>query len=81
MEYCSKKKKKKAKVHKEKGEKLTLSSEAMSSPLAVAKAAYKNLIKAVEAVNLAITMEGAKAFKLYRNLLYNKARKPWEKNI
>jgi len=30
-------------------------------------------------MKIAVTMEGAKAFELYRNLLSNEARQPWEK--
>ncbi len=70
-EYGSEKKK--AKEHNQKGEKATPSSEAMSSPQVVNKVAYT---KAVKAIKLIFTMEGAKAFELYGNLLSNKARQP-----
>ena len=53
----------------------------MSSPLAVAKAAYNKAMKSIEAVKLAITMEGVKAWKLYAKLFLDKARQPWEKII
>jgi hypothetical protein len=78
-EYRSKKKK--AKGEKEKGANPDPSPKATPPPLAVVKAAYKKAVKAVEAVKLVIIMEGAKAFKLYGNLLSEKARQPWEKII
>ncbi len=40
---------------------------------------YKKDVKDVEAVKLTVTMAGVKAFKLYGNLLSNKAKQPWEK--
>ena len=52
-----------------------------SNILASAKAKYKKTTKAVEAVTLAVTMEGANAFQFYGNLLLDEARQPWEKII
>ena len=46
-----------------------------------AKKAYKKAKQVVEAVKLAITMEGMKAFKLLGNHLSNEARQSWEKCI
>ena len=54
---------------------------AASESLVAAKTAYKKAKQAVEAVKLAATMEGAKAFKLYGNLLSDEAWQPWEKVI
>ena len=44
-----------------------------SKPLALAKADHKKPMQAVAAATLTITMEGAKAFELYANLLSNEA--------
>jgi len=49
---------------------------AASESLVAAKSAYEKATQAVDAVKLAITMEGAKAFELYRNLLSDEARQP-----
>ena len=54
---------------------------AASESLVAAKSAYEKAKQAVEAAKLAATMEGAKAFKLYGNLLSNEARQPWEKIV
>jgi hypothetical protein len=50
---------------------------AASESLVAAKSAYDKAKQTVEAMTAA--MEGVKAFKLYGNLLSNKARQPWEK--
>ena len=54
-----------------------------SEALTATKASHKNkkAAKAFEAVKLAITIEGAKAFELYGNLLSNEARPAWEKIV
>ena len=44
------------------------STSANSKSLDTAKSAYKNAAQAVEAVKLAVSMEGAKALNLYGNL-------------
>jgi hypothetical protein len=54
---------------------------AASKSLVAGKTAYKKAKQAVEAMKLAATMEIAKAFKLYRNLLSDEARQPWEKIV
>jgi hypothetical protein len=54
---------------------------AASESLVAAKTAYNKSKRAVEAAKLTATMEGAKPFKLYRNLLSDEARQPWEKII
>ena len=51
---------------------------AASESLVAAKTAYEKAKQAVEAAKLASTTEGAKAFKLYGNLLSDEARQPWE---
>lgn len=43
--------------------------EGVLSPIAAAKATYKNTMKAVETAMLSITIEGAKYFKIYKFLL------------
>ena len=65
------------KVKGNKGE----SIPAVSESLEAAKLAYENAKQALDAAKLAIMTEGAKAFKLYGNLLSNEARQPWEKII
>ena len=52
-----------------------------SNSLEAAKLAYKKAAQAVDAVKFAIMREGAKTFELYRNLLSDEARQPWEKII
>ena len=52
-----------------------------SKSLTLAKAEYNKAPQAVAAAKLAITMEGAKAFELYGNLLFNEACPAWEKII
>ena len=52
---------------------------AASKSLVAAKTAYKKAKQAVEAVKLAAASEGANAFKLCGNLLFNEPRQPWEK--
>ena len=52
-----------------------------SESLEAAKSAYENAAQVVDATQLAIMMEGAKAFKFYRNLLSDEARQPWEKIV
>ena len=64
-----------------KGEGMNLKSEADQTSLANAKANLEEAMKTVQAVMLAFTMEGAKAFKLYENLLSNEAGQSWEKII
>jgi hypothetical protein len=44
-----------------------------------AKLAYEKAKQAVDTAKLAAMTEVAKAFELYRNLLSNEARQPWEK--
>eukprot|EP00804_Cyclotella_cryptica_P005361 CCRYP_017449-RA/>CCRYP_017449-RA protein AED:0.37 eAED:1.00 QI:0/0/0/1/1/1/2/0/399 len=56
-------------------------TEAVSPALVEAKAAYDKALKALEDAKLAIAMAGAKPFKLYGNLLSDKAHQPWEKII
>eukprot|EP00804_Cyclotella_cryptica_P007465 CCRYP_002661-RA/>CCRYP_002661-RA protein AED:0.40 eAED:1.00 QI:0/-1/0/1/-1/1/1/0/374 len=56
-------------------------AEAVPPALAEATAYYDKALKALEARKLAITTAGAKPFKLYGNLLSDKARQPWEKII
>ena len=57
------------------------SAPAESDSLEAAKLAYEKATQAVDAVKVAITTEGAKAFKLYGNLLSDEARQHWEKII
>jgi hypothetical protein len=45
------------------------------------KSAYKKSKQAIEVAKLNATMEIAKASELYRNLLSNEARQPWEKLV
>ena len=45
-----------------------------SGTLSVPKANYKKALKAVQAVKLTITTQGAKESKLYANLLLDEAR-------
>lgn len=66
-QFCSSKKKK-SKGKKEMGANPNLDYEA------VFKAAYQKATKFMEAAKLTIAMEGAKSFKLYKNLLFNEAR-------
>ena len=54
---------------------------AASESIVAAKTAYEKAKQAVEAAKLVIMTEGAKAFELYRNLLSDEARQPWEKII
>jgi hypothetical protein len=49
--------------------------------LVAAKATYEKALKATEATKLAVTMAGMTPFELYRNLLSDEARQPWEKII
>jgi hypothetical protein len=53
---------------------------AASESVVVAKTAYDKTKHAVGATKLTAMTEGAKAFKLYGNLLSDEARQPW-KNI
>eukprot|EP00804_Cyclotella_cryptica_P013103 CCRYP_002373-RA/>CCRYP_002373-RA protein AED:0.42 eAED:1.00 QI:0/-1/0/1/-1/1/1/0/309 len=76
-QLCNSEKKKKG----NKGDAPGTTTEAVSPALAEAKATYDKALKALEAVKLAVTTAGAKPFKLYGNLLSNKARQPWEKII
>ena len=46
-----------------------------------AKSAYKKAIQAVDAAKLTAATEGAKAFELYRNIVSDEARQPWENII
>ena len=57
------------------------SAPAASESLLAAKSAYEKAKQTVEAAKLAATMEGAKAFELYGNLLSDEARQPWEKIV
>jgi hypothetical protein len=66
-------KKKKAKGNK--GEAVPTNPE----PLALAKAEYEKAAQTLSAAKLTVTMEGAKAFELYANLLSDEARPAWEK--
>ena len=52
-----------------------------SEALVAANAAYEMALDAIEAAKLAITVEGAKPFKLYGNLLPDEAQQPWKKII
>jgi hypothetical protein len=54
---------------------------AASESLVAAKLAYNKAKQAVDAEKLAATMEGAKAFNFYGNLLSDEARQPWEKIV
>jgi hypothetical protein len=65
-QVCSSEKKK-AKGNK--GETMPADSE----PLALAKADHEKAAQAVAATKFAITIEGAKAFELYANLLSNES--------
>eukprot|EP00804_Cyclotella_cryptica_P029034 CCRYP_005230-RA/>CCRYP_005230-RA protein AED:0.27 eAED:0.62 QI:206/0/0/1/1/1/3/0/428 len=56
-------------------------AEAASPALTEAKAAYDKVLKALEDAKLAVATAGAKPFELYGNLLFDKARQPWEKII
>jgi len=47
--------------------------------LVAAKSAYEKSAQALDAAKLTVMTEGAKAFKLYGNLLSDEARQPWEK--
>ena len=49
---------------------------AASESLVAAKTAYDKAKQAVESAKLTATMEGAKACKLYPNLLYDEAGQP-----
>jgi hypothetical protein len=71
--HCSEKKK----ATGSKGEAML----ANSKPLALAKADHEKAAQAVAAAKLVITMEGAKTFELYANLLPNKARPAWDKIV
>eukprot|EP00804_Cyclotella_cryptica_P013533 CCRYP_017230-RA/>CCRYP_017230-RA protein AED:0.33 eAED:0.70 QI:0/0/0/0.66/1/1/3/0/339 len=64
-----------------KGDAPGTTTEAVPPALAEAKALYDKALKALEAAKLAVTMAGAKPFKLYGNLLSDEARQPWEKII
>ena len=57
------------------------STPSASKSLVAAKSAYKKAKQAVEAAKLTAITEGAKAFELYRNLLSDEARQPWEKIV
>ena len=46
-----------------------------------AKLAYKKAKQALDAAKLAAMTGGAKAFKLYRNLLSNEARQSWGNTV
>eukprot|EP00804_Cyclotella_cryptica_P004160 CCRYP_014541-RA/>CCRYP_014541-RA protein AED:0.42 eAED:1.00 QI:0/0/0/1/1/1/2/0/283 len=64
-----------------KGDSPGTTTEAVPPALAEAKALYDKALKALEAAKLAVTTAGAEPFKLYGNLLLDKARQPWEKII
>ena len=74
-QVCTSEKKKKKKGNPEEA------AQAESKSLVLAKAEYKQAKQAVTVAKLTITMEGAKAFKLYGNLLSNEERPAWEKII
>jgi hypothetical protein len=57
------------------------STPAASESLEAAKLAYKKAPQVVDVAKLTVIMEGAKAFKLYQNLLSTEVRQPWEKII
>ena len=59
------------------GESIPVASES----LVTAKSAYEKAKQALDAEKLDATMEGAKAFELYLNLLSDEARKPCEKIV
>ncbi len=71
--------KKRVKDQKEKGANLDPDVNATSSPLTAVKTTCKEAATKVKEAKLAITTLGGKPFKLYRNLLSNKARQSWEK--
>jgi hypothetical protein len=52
-----------------------------SKSLVAAKTAYNKAKQTLEAVKLVTTMEIAKAFELYGNLLSDEARQPWDKIV
>ena len=54
---------------------------AASESLVAAKTAYDNVKQALEATKLAAMTEIVKAFELYRNLLSDEARQPWDKIV
>ena len=66
---------KKTKVNPEEG------IPAASESLIATKSAYNKAKQAVDAAKLISVTEGAKAFKLYGNLLSDVARQPWKKII
>ena len=70
---------KKAKELKEKGENPAPDINIDASILAAAKKACKEATKKMEEAKLVVATAGAKLFKLYGNLLSDKARQPWEK--
>jgi hypothetical protein len=55
------------------------STPSNSNSLEAAKLAYEKATEAVDDMKLGITTKGANTFKLYRNLLSDEARQPWEK--
>jgi hypothetical protein len=57
------------------------SAPTASESLVAAKSAYKRAAQALDAAKLTVITEGANAFKLYRYLLSNEARQPWEKIV
>jgi hypothetical protein len=52
-----------------------------SESLVAVKSAYEKLAQALDAAELAVTMEGVKAIKLHGSLLSNEARQPWVKIV
>ena len=69
------------KDQKEKGTNPDPDVNVTSSPLAAIKTACKEAAMKVKEAKLTVTMAEAMPFKLYRNLLSDKARQPWEKVI
>ena len=69
-EYAQVRSSEKKKTKGNPGESVPTASES----LVAAKSAYEKAKQAVEAVKLATTMEGAKAFELHGNLLSDEAR-------
>ena len=81
MEYAQLCNSEKKKNKGAKGEGTNPESEAVPTALAHAKANIEKAKKAVQAAKLSVTTEGAKAFKLYKNLLSDESRQPWKKSL
>ena len=72
---------KKEKEQKEKGENPAPDVSVNATTLAAVKKAREGAARKIQEVKLAVAMAGAKPFKLYRNLLSDETRQPWEKVI